>query len=133
MTDALLDVIHESQWSTRLIAELGSPANLFFHMIRVRDVYRDALETGILSFPGRFLPDNAHVATELRRSREQLAQRLAGACDESVKFGLNRLSADEICAAAIQHEGLHQGQWYVALKQQGIPLPISWRQDWSLT
>lgn len=138
MTDALLDLIPESQWSTRLIPELGTPASLFSHMVRVRDVYRDSIKTGILSFPGQFLPrsaspDSAYVAAELRRSREQLAQMLSGANNKSVKFGSNRLSTDEIWAVAIQHEGIHQGQWYVALKQQGMPTPVPWRLDWSLT
>jgi hypothetical protein len=33
---------------------------------------------------------------------------------------------------AIQHEGIHQGQKYVALKQAGIAVPEQWRSNWHL-
>ncbi|WP_017729350.1 hypothetical protein [Halalkalibacterium ligniniphilum] len=33
---------------------------------------------------------------------------------------------EEVIATTIQHEGIHQGQWYVAFKQAEKPIPKEW-------
>lgn len=50
----------------------------------------------------------------------------------SIKVGNENLSAEELLHSAIQHEGIHQGQYYVALKLAGIETPRQWQIDWNL-
>jgi hypothetical protein len=43
-------------------------------MVRVRDVYRDGLISGEISFPGRFVSGDADLEKEMMRSRSELAE-----------------------------------------------------------
>ncbi|WP_230856126.1 hypothetical protein [Virgibacillus dakarensis] len=49
-----------------------------------------------------------------------------------IRMGSEFLSVDEVIGAAIQHEGIHQGQYFVALKQIGRRLPDMWIRDWGM-
>ena len=46
MTNALASEVPERVWDKQLIAPLGTLRELFLHIVRVRDVYRDGLRTG---------------------------------------------------------------------------------------
>lgn len=131
MTNALAAEIPESQWDIQLIAELGPLRKLFIHIVRVRDIYRDGLRTGMIEYPGK-LPTRNDVFAELVRSMDELAFEFKRASNECIKMGTERLSTLELLNTAVQHEGIHQGQYFVALKQAGIELPKQWVLDWNL-
>ncbi|PTX55309.1 hypothetical protein C8P63_11916 [Melghirimyces profundicolus] len=132
MTDRLTTVIPRDGWDRKLVPELGSPARLFAHLIRVRGVYRDGFYTGELRFPGERVKSGTGLEEGLARSREELARAIEVPEVEKIRFGKVVLTLDELRATAIHHEGIHQGQWQVALKQAGLPLPASWREEWRL-
>ncbi|SDI91835.1 hypothetical protein [Natribacillus halophilus] len=52
MTNALAEEVPDAYWEEPLITELGTLRELFLHMIRVRNVYKESLETGSVTFPG---------------------------------------------------------------------------------
>ncbi|MDV2581410.1 DinB family protein [Alkalibacillus haloalkaliphilus] len=132
MTNILAKEIPESNWDTQLVPELGTLRKLFTHMVRVRDVYREGLKTGIIQFPGELLPNESDLINELERSTEQLAAEFKQTKFESIKMGPEDLTPMELLATAIQHEGIHQGQYFVALKQSGVELPKQWVLDWHM-
>lgn len=132
MTNQLATDIPEKIWDEKLISELGSLKKLFLHMIRVRNVYADGLQTGVIAFPGKLPDAENRLIEELERSSDNLAQVFTQVVHNSIDFCGECLSVDEMLAMAIQHEGIHQGQYYVALKQYGFKLPQQWRQDWSM-
>ncbi|MBO1005017.1 DinB family protein [Pseudogracilibacillus auburnensis] len=132
MTNALANEISEVKWDIQLISELGSLRKLFMHMVRVRDVYRDGLKTGTVQFPGNLPSKKIKVIEELERSMEELANEFIQSKFDKIKMGTDYLTKMELLGTAIQHEGIHQGQYYVALKQSGYNLPKQWVQDWDL-
>ncbi|ADU32219.1 DinB family protein [Evansella cellulosilytica] len=131
MTNALAKEIPESSWDTPLIRELGTLRKLFIHIIRVRNVYRNGLETGVVQFPGE-LPSSENIKEALEKSMEELATAFLSTEGTHIKMAEEELSIAELLATAIQHEGIHQGQYYVALKQKGMYIPDSWKKDWGM-
>ncbi|TPE66868.1 DinB family protein [Halalkalibacterium halodurans] len=132
MTNALAKEIPESKWEIQLVPELGTLRKLFIHIVRVRDVYRDGLKTGSIKFPGQLASDELRLLDELERSMEELVFAFKQTTFDSIKMGENYLSIMELLGTVIQHEGIHQGQYYVALKQSGMNLPKQWVQDWHM-
>lgn len=132
MTDLLTTAVDRAHWDAVLIPELGPLARLFAHLAKVRWVYRDALLAGYASFPGTPVPRGTDLEAELIRSREALADAFANPKIDRVKWGDCYLGLYEVYAAAVQHEGIHQGQWYVGLKQAGLWVPKQWQSDWRL-
>ncbi|UOE95047.1 DinB family protein [Alkalihalobacillus sp. LMS39] len=132
MTNVLAKEIPESKWDIKLVQELGTLRKFFKHMVRVRDVYRDGLKTGNIQFPGVLTSDEKSLIDELERSMEELVFEFKQTKFDSIQMGTEYLSIMELLATVIQHEGIHQGQYYVALKQAGFELPKQWTQDWSL-
>ncbi|MFD2129688.1 DinB family protein [Pseudogracilibacillus auburnensis] len=63
---------------------------------------------------------------------EELANEFIQSKFDKIKMGTDYLTKMELLGTAIQHEGIHQGQYYVALKQSGYNLPKQWVQDWDL-
>jgi uncharacterized damage-inducible protein DinB len=133
MLDMLSTTVEKERWNEILIPSLGSLGRLFAHMVRVRDVYRDSLLTGRVVFPGTTLSRDADLLSELNRSRFELAAAITDPQVDKVYWSDDYFVApDVICATAIQHEGIHQGQWFVALKQLGYNFPDPWK-DWQLS
>lgn len=132
MTNALAEEIPESKWDMKLVPELGTLRKLFLHMVRVRDVYRDGLKTGNIEFPGVLASDEQSLIDELGRSMEELVFEFKQTKFDSIQMGTENLSIMELLGTVIQHEGIHQGQYYVALKQAGFGLPKQWTQDWHM-
>ncbi|GAA0466023.1 DinB family protein [Alkalibacillus silvisoli] len=132
MTNILAKEVPESCWDLKLVTELGTLRKLFTHMIRVRDVYRDGLKTGIIQFPGELPLNESSITYELERSTDELVAEFKQAKFESIKMGPGDLTTMELLATAIQHEGIHQGQYAVAFKQSGLTLPKQWVQDWRM-
>src|SRR5690625_1498332 len=122
MTNSLAKEIPEEKWDQQLILELGSLRKLFVHIIRVRNVYRDGLITGSIQFPGK-IPASENIMLELKKSTESLAAAFEQSNLEHIKMDTELLSILELMGTVIQHEGIHQGQYYVALKQTGSALP----------
>lgn len=131
MTDALAKEISETKWDIQLITELGSLRKLFIHIIRVRKIYRDGLRTGVVEFPGN-LPSEYNLIDQLERASSELAFEFTQVTHESIKMGTENLSIMELLNTVVQHEGIHQGQYFVALKQAGLKLPNKWIQDWNM-
>lgn len=133
MLDQLVTVINKDRWEEIIIPEIGSAGRLFAHMVRVRDVYRDSFSTGRIRLPGNSISRDADLEVELIRSRKELADAMTNSKVDRIYWSDDySVSPDEICSIAIQHEAIHQGQWYVALKQAGIVIPEQWRSDWHL-
>ncbi|MNJ47245.1 hypothetical protein D3C77_423990 [compost metagenome] len=133
MLDLLVTVVNKEKWNDVLIPELGSLGRLFAHMIRVRDVYRKSLITGRVILPGTPVPKGIDLVDELIRSRNELADAIVKTQVERVYWSDDYfVPPSELVSMAIQHEAIHQGQWYVALKQLGIPIPEQWKSDWHL-
>ncbi|UCZ55095.1 DinB family protein [Bacillus shivajii] len=132
MTNALAKEIPESYWDLQLVSELGTLRKLFRHMVRVRDVYRDGLKTGIIYFPGKMPAEENTLIYELERSMEELIVEFKQTKIESIKMGEESLTIIELLGTVIQHEGIHQGQYYVALKQSRLELPKQWIRDWHM-
>ncbi|UTR10021.1 DinB family protein [Evansella sp. LMS18] len=130
-TNALAEEVTENAWDTQLIPELGTLRNLFIHIVRVRDVYRNGLKTGEVQFPGK-LPSGKDIACELDRSMEELADAFSTTYRNQIKMGAEEISPAELLGSAIKHEGIHQGQYYVALKQAGLEVPALWKRDWGM-
>ncbi|WP_078596533.1 DinB family protein [Evansella clarkii] len=130
-TNALAEEIPEKAWDIQLIPELGTLRKLFIHIVRVRDVYSDGLQTGTVQFPGK-LPSGKNIVRDLDRSMEELANAFAATDRQLIKMGAEEISPAELLGSAIQHEGIHQGQYYVALKQAGMEVPALWKQDWGM-
>lgn len=133
MTNLLAVEISEEKWDEKLISELGSLRKLFIHMVRVRDVYRDGVRNGVIQFPGKLLDDDFDLIQELNRNKNELVDEFQGNTIKEVKMGVEFLTDGEVLGLAIQHEGIHQGQYFVALKQSGIELPEQWIQDWNMS
>lgn len=131
MTNALASEVPERVWDKQLIAPLGTLRELFLHIVRVRDVYRDGLRTGAVTFPGNLPPRN-NISDQLVRSMDELASEFERADNEHIKMGSENVSTAELLNIAVQHEGIHQGQYYVALKQAGLRLPKKWVLDWNM-
>lgn len=131
MTNALAKKIPNETWDKQLIPELGTLRKLFIHIVRVRNVYRDGLITGSVQFPGK-LPASENIILELEKSMEDLAVAFKQTNFEYIQLGTELLFIMELQGTAIQHEGIHQGQYYVALKQAGFSLPGQWEMDWNL-
>ncbi|TFJ91305.1 DinB family protein [Lentibacillus salicampi] len=132
MTNALAMEIPEDKWDNRLVPELGVLRKLFIHIVRVRDAYRDGLKTGVVQFPGELPAEGRKLVSELERSMKELADQFNHSKPKQIKMGNEYLISMELQGAAIQHEGIHQGQYYVALKQAGFVVPGQWRNDWGL-
>ncbi|MBU9722748.1 MULTISPECIES: DinB family protein [Bacillaceae] len=132
MTNALAKEVPETKWDIQLAPELGTLRKLFKHMIRVRVVYRDGLKTGSVQFPGAVTSDELSLIDELERSMEELVVEFNQTKFETVKMGAEYLSVMELLGTAIQHEGIHQGQYFVALRQSGVSIPKQWSQDWHM-
>ncbi|MFD2045487.1 DinB family protein [Ornithinibacillus salinisoli] len=130
-TNVLAKATPVRKWDDQLIPEIGSLRKLFIHIVRVRDVYRDGLRTGVIHFPGKLLRTN-RLVEELERSMEDLANEFRQTKFETIKIGTECLTILELQGTAIQHEGIHQGQYSVALKQAGISLPKQWVEDWNM-
>ncbi|MEI3612338.1 DinB family protein [Pseudogracilibacillus sp. SO30301A] len=132
MTNTLAEEIPENKWDVQLIKELGSLRKLFIHIIRVRDIYRDGLRTGIVEFPGDLPSSDGKLIEQLDRSMNELASAFTQAGKQRIKMGEEYLSTVEMLNTAVQHEGIHQGQYFVALKQAKINLPKQWIRDWDM-
>lgn len=132
MTNQLAEEISEDNWDSMLIPELGTLRKLFYHMVRVRDVYCESLITGIIEFPGQLVPKDSCLIEELRRSKDELACKFNHTEVERIKMGPEYLSTTELLSTAVQHEGIHQGQFFIALKQIGLKLPNQWVKEWSM-
>ncbi|MEN1969060.1 DinB family protein [Lentibacillus sp. N15] len=132
MTNALAREIPENKWDDRLVEELGSLRKLFIHIIRVRNVYRDGIWTGMVEFPGDLLPVGISLIEQLVRSMNELAFAFSQASNQCIKVGEEYLSIEELLNTAVQHEGIHQGQYFVALKKAKIRLPEQWIRDWDM-
>lgn len=132
MTNALANKIPESKWDIQLAPELGTLKKLFRHMVRVRDVYRDGLKTGCIEFLGNITLEENSLIYELERSTEDLVVEFKQTKFESIKMGTDYLTKMELLGTAIQHEGIHQGQYFVALRQSGFDLPKQWVQEWHM-
>lgn len=131
LTNALASEVSENKWDIKLISELGTLRQLFKHMIRVRDVYRNGLKTGIIEFPG-ILPPNEDLVYELERSMEELASEFRLTKFKQIKIGSDYLLIADLLGISIQHEGIHQGQYYVVLKKAGLDIPNQWTEDWGM-
>ncbi|WP_235793262.1 DinB family protein [Virgibacillus salidurans] len=132
MINTLAEEIPENKWDVQLIENLGSLRKLFIHIIRVRDIYRDGLRTGIIEFPGNLPSSDDNLIEQLDRSMNELAFAFTQASNQRIKMGEEYLSVVELLNTAVQHEGIHQGQYFVALKQAKIKLPKQWIQDWDM-
>ncbi|MBO8157731.1 MAG: DinB family protein [Bacillaceae bacterium] len=133
MTNALAREIPESRWDESLMDELGTLRKLFVHIIRVRDVYRDGMKSGKVVFPGNLPAQERDLFDELERSMADLAREFERShWDQQILMGAGQMTALELLNTAVQHEGIHQGQYFVALKQAGIHLPELWRRDWNM-
>ncbi|MBM7540861.1 DinB family protein [Amphibacillus cookii] len=132
MTNSLAKEIPESNWDAQLIPELGTLRKLFRHMVRVRDVYCDGLKTGCVCFPGELASEEDSLIHELERSMEELVIAFKQTKFKSIKMGTEYLTIMELFSTAIQHEGIHQGQYFVALKQSGFELPKQWVEGWHM-
>ena len=132
MTDLLADWIPRDRWQEIMVPGLGSPARVFAHLIRVRGVYRAALATGRVEFPGVKAAAGIDLFEQLSHSAQALAEGFTGVRVPQVEWGGRPVSVLELYATAVQHEGIHQGQWQVALQQAGLETPGAWRADWGL-
>lgn len=132
MTDQLARFVDAGQWETALNPVLGSPRQLFQHMVRVRGVYRSGLMTGLIQLPGKF-PEPGDWPALLSESGRELAEAFENPYVDRVVWGDQTLTPEDLYAIAVQHEGIHQGQWYMALKLAGLKVPDEWQYDWSLT
>lgn len=132
MTNRLAEDIPEKHWDHKLIAELGTLRKLFFHMIRIRNIYYESLYTGVINFPGKLIAKECNLLAELNKSKDQLAYMFTHTEVEIIKMGSENLSIEELIHTAVHHEGIHQGQYFVALKQAGIQIPKHWKSDWSM-
>jgi uncharacterized damage-inducible protein DinB len=130
MTNSLAKEISESNWDVQLTPQLGTLRKLFKHMVRVRDVYCDGLKTGDIYFPGKRTSGENSLVHELERSMKQLEVEFKQTKFKSIRMGTEHLTIMDLLSTAIQHEGIHQGQYFVALKQSGFKLPKQWEEDW---
>ncbi|GEL78221.1 damage-inducible protein DinB [Tenuibacillus multivorans] len=130
MTNELAVTIPEKYWDTSLVTDLGTLRKLFIHMIRVRDIYANGIQTGIIEFPGS-LPENRGLLLELKRSTEDLAITVEQSHAKQIQMGDELLKLEEVVGAAIQHEGIHQGQYHIALKNSGLDIPELWKRGWN--
>ncbi|WP_416150551.1 DinB family protein [Salipaludibacillus sp. HK11] len=87
---------------------------------------------GNIQFPGVLASDEHSLIDELERSMEELVFEFKQTKFDSIKMETEYLSIMELLGTVIQHEGIHQGQYYVALKQAGFELPKQWTQDWHM-
>ncbi|WP_152550022.1 DinB family protein [Geomicrobium sp. JCM 19055] len=133
LNDELTHVIPTEWYDTILIESIGTPRQWFHHLIRVREVYRRSLFTGEVVFPGKPIPDDIDVTTMLKASSERLAEAFMYSERMSVKYDGKTMSISELISTAIQHEGIHTGQYYVALKHAGLDVPKRWQQDWAMS
>ncbi|GAK02748.1 hypothetical protein JCM19037_1004 [Geomicrobium sp. JCM 19037] len=133
LNNQLADVIPEERWGESVHEQLGTPSQLFAHLIRVRLVYRSALFSGKVQFPGEKVPDDAPVRSLLLSSAERLAEAFLYTEKNHITFDDRAITPVELMQIAVQHEGIHTGQYYVALKQSGYPVPTQWQTDWALT
>ncbi|RSL33098.1 DinB family protein [Salibacterium salarium] len=132
MTNQLAEELPEQLWDKPLIDELGTIRKLFKHMIRVRGVYSSALKTGKVEFPGHLMPEDASISLELRRSTEELALAFEQTERTEILMYQEYITPDELLHIVIQHEGIHQGQYYIAFQQTGISVPEQWKMDWNM-
>ncbi|WP_233269503.1 DinB family protein [Alteribacillus sp. YIM 98480] len=132
MTNQLAEELPEKLWDKPLIAELGTIRKWFMHMIRVRGVYAGSLMTGKVEFPGHLVPEDASIILELRRSTEELSWAFEETQKHQILMYQEYITPEELLHIAIQHEGIHQGQYYIAFQQAGIKLPEQWRRDWNM-
>lgn len=132
MTNALAKEIPESKWDKQLISEVGSLRKLFTHIVRVRDTYKEGIRSGNISFPGTLPSNEKGLIEHLERSVNELAHEFKYPKNEAVKMGEEHLSLMELLNTLVQHEGIHQGQYFVALKQAGLKLPNQWIQEWDM-
>ncbi|AXF56432.1 DinB family protein [Salicibibacter kimchii] len=129
MTKTLAKEIPKNKWDIKLIEEVGSLRKLFIHIIRVRNIYRDGLRTGIVEFPGDLPISDENLIEQLDRSMNDLAFAFTQTSNQRIKMGEESLSVVELLNTAVQHEGIHQGQYFVALNQANIKVPKQWIQD----
>jgi uncharacterized damage-inducible protein DinB len=132
MTNRLAIEIPENQWDKQLITELGTLRKLFIHLIRVRDTYTEGLRKGTVSFPGVIPSKDINIKDQLERSTNELAEEFSNTNREVIRMGGENLTILEFLNTTVQHEGIHQGQYFVALKQAGLPLPNQWINEWSM-
>ncbi|GGB38348.1 hypothetical protein GCM10011409_14810 [Lentibacillus populi] len=52
MSNQLALDIPEDKWDVKLIDELGTLRKLFRHLVRIRGVYTDGIQNGVIHFPG---------------------------------------------------------------------------------
>ncbi len=132
MTNQLSETISIEKWDEPLMKDIGTLRKLFVHLVRVRNIYRDGLETGVLAFPGVRPQKSVDLKNELHISKEQLIKAFLSTKCTTVAFHDEILTVEEVYSMAIQHEGIHQGQFAVALQNKGIELPPTWKKDWNL-
>ncbi|MFZ4452772.1 DinB family protein [Salibacterium aidingense] len=132
MTNQLAEELPEPLWDKPLIDEVGTVRQLFRHIIRVRGVYSSAFVTGKVEFPGYLVADEANLHQELRRSTEEMAQSFENTHLSEIRMYQDYIAPEELLHTAIQHEGIHQGQYYIAFQQAGIHIPEQWKMDWNL-
>ncbi len=101
-------------------------------MVRVRDVYCDGLKTGEICFPGKRTSGENSLIQALERSMKQLEVEFKHTKFKSIRMGREHLTIMDLLSTAIQHEGIHQGQYFVALKQSRFELPKQWEKDWQM-
>ncbi|RQW23328.1 DinB family protein [Bacillus sp. C1-1] len=132
MTNELAFSIDKKHWDVVLIDKLGSLQKLFVHMIRVRNTYCEGLKSGNISFPGNLPSPEINIQVELRNSCAILLDNFKTCTYKHITFNGSRLTIDEVYSMTVQHEGIHQGQFSIALKTKGIQLPETWITDWHL-
>ncbi|KQL57000.1 MULTISPECIES: hypothetical protein [Bacillaceae] len=132
MTNELAYSIDKKHWDVSLLEELGSLRKLFIHMIRVRNVYCEGLKYGNISFPGSLPSTKLNVQLELKNSCAALLENFKTCYYKHITFNGSEITLDEVYSTAVQHEGIHQGQFSIALKANGIKLPETWVTDWHL-
>ncbi|PKR76854.1 damage-inducible protein DinB [Halalkalibacillus sediminis] len=132
MSNSLAKEVPEEYWDKQLIDEVGTLRELFKHIIRVRDVYTDGLRAGFIEFPGQMPSDEENIVDELERSMIDLFNELAKERVDKIQMNGQSLTLMETLTTAVHHEGIHQGQYYVALRHAGIDRPKQWETDWGM-
>ncbi|WP_099300715.1 damage-inducible protein DinB [Bacillus sp. Marseille-P3800] len=132
MTNELAFSIKKEYWNLALVDHLGTLEKLFIHLIRVRSIYSNGLKSGIISFPGHLPSPDLNIKTELTNSCITLLEAFKFCNYNILIFNGSKLTVEEVYGMSIQHEGIHQGQFSIALRANKIPLPKMWVSDWHL-
>lgn len=108
------------------------------HVVCVRGVYHDALETGRVDWARKHGQYSGPLTREaLLVALDEKQQRLLATLstidvDAVIDWGGTPFTFALFTWEFVQHEAIHHGQWSVYASLAGFDTPLSWRSSWGL-